>query len=81
MKKIKDARERLLSDPLVMPSWICVPPNSVPSVVSALDYWLKTAPKKTVKGILEHHECKSPLDVHDSVFGMTGVSVAYKERV
>jgi len=81
MKKIKDVHERLLSDPLVMPSWIYVPPNSVPSVVSALDYWLKTAPKKTVKGILEHHECKSPLDIHDSVLGMTGVSAAYKERV
>lgn len=81
MKKIKDVRERLLSDPPVMPSWIHVDPGSASSVVSALDYWLKAAPKKTVKGILEHHECKDPLDLHNSVLGMGGVSSAFKERV
>ena len=81
MDKIKDARERLLSDPISMPSWIYVAPDSGPSVVSALDYWLKAAPKKTVKGILEHHECKSPLDVHDGILGMAGVSAEYKERI
>ena len=41
MKKIKGVRERLLLDPLVMPSRIHVPS----SVVSALDYWLKAASK------------------------------------
>ncbi|KAF9650795.1 hypothetical protein BDM02DRAFT_3127458 [Thelephora ganbajun] len=81
MKKIKDVRERLLSGPLAMPSWIYVAPGSVSSIVSALDYWLKTTPKKTVKGILEHHELKSPLDLHDSFLGMAGVSTAYKEMV
>ena len=81
MDKIKDARERLLSDPISMPSWIYVAPGSGPSVVSALDYWLRAAPEKTVKGILEHHECKSPLDVHDSILGMPGVSAEYKERI
>ena len=64
-----------------MPSWIYVAPGSAPSVVSALDYWLKTSPKKTLKGILEHHECKTSLDLQDSVLGMAGVSAAFKERV
>lgn len=34
-----------------------------------------------MKGILEHHECKNPLDAHDNVLRMTGVSAAYKKRV
>lgn len=80
MKKIKDVRERLLTDPLAMPSWIYVAPSSVPAVVSALDYWPKVAPNKTVKGILKHHECKSPLDLRDSFLDTPGVSAAYKER-
>ena len=80
-KKIKDVRERLLSDSLAMPSWIYVAPSSAPAVVSALDYWLKAASKKTLKGTLKHHECKSPLDLHDSLLGTPGVSAAYKERV
>ena len=80
MKKIKDVRERLLSNPPRMPSWIYVDPRSASSVISALDYWVKATPKKTVKGILEHHECKDPLDFHNSVLNMPGVSSAFKER-
>jgi hypothetical protein len=81
MKKIKDVRERLLSDPIVMPSWIYVSPSSAPSVVSALDYWLKAAPEKTVKGILQNHECRGPLDSHEEVLGMSGLSAEFRERV
>ena len=81
MKKINDIRGRLLSSPPSMPSWIYIDPGSAPPVVSALDYWLKAAPKKTVKGILEHHECKSPLDIQNTAVGMSGVSAAFKERV
>jgi len=43
--------------------------------------WPKAAPEETVKGILDHHECKNPLDIHDSVIGMTGVNDVYNERV
>lgn len=81
MKKIKDVRRRLLSNPPAMPSWIYVDSGSAPHVVSALDYWVKAAPKKTVKGILEHHECMNPMDIQNSLLGMGGVSSAFKERV
>lgn len=80
MKKIKDIRERLLSSPPALPSWIYVDSTSAQPVISALDYWVKAAPKKTVKGILKNHECKSPID-HNSLLGMDGISAAFKERV
>lgn len=78
LEKTRGVRERLLSNPPDMPSWIYVHPGSAPSMVSALDYWLKAAPKKTLKGILKHHELKGPLDFFNDLSEMAGVSPAFK---
>ena len=71
LEKIKDVRKRVLSTPPDMPSWIYFDPRSTPSVVAALDYWLKAAPKKTVKGILKYHEYKSPNDLYRSATALS----------
>lgn len=81
MEKIEDVRDRLLSNPPDLPSWIYFDPGSTPSVVAALDYWLEAASKKTVKGILKYHEYKSPAALRDSVSGMTGLTPVFKELV
>jgi len=77
--KIEDIRDRLVSDPPDLPSWVYFDPNSLPPVIAALDYWLEVAPKKTVKGMLEHHEYQSPAALHDSVSAMSGLSQSFKE--
>ena len=81
MAKIEDIRERLLYNLSDMPSWIYFDPGSVPSVVAAMDYWLEAESKKTVKGILEHHEYMSPLALHESVMAMPGLNPEFKEMV
>ena len=77
--KIEDIRERLVSNPPDLPSWVYFDPGSIPSVVATLDYWLEAAPKKTVEGILEHHEYKSPADLHESVLKMSGLDPEFRE--
>ena len=79
MRQIEDVRGRLLSNPPGLPSWIYFDTRSTPSVVAALDYWLKAAPKKTVKGILKHHEYKSPSELYDDVAGMSGLTPGFKQ--
>ena len=80
MVKIEDIRERLVSDPIDVPSWVHVDPGSIRSIVAALDYWLKAAPKKTVKGVLKYHEYKSPAGLFDNVMSLPGISPEFKQR-
>jgi len=81
MVKIEDIRERLVSDPPDLPSWVYFDPASTPSVVSALDYWLEAAPKKTAKDMLKYHEYQGPLALQENIRAMSGVTPEFKDSV
>lgn len=54
MKLVKSLRERLSSPSPTLPSWIHLVSESIPSIITSLDYWIANCPNKTTGIMLEH---------------------------
>lgn len=71
MAVLDDLRDCLWANPLRLPSWIFVPPNSIPLVLGAINYWIETAKTTKTKKVMELHQFPDVSTVPPAM-GMSG---------
>ncbi|KAI0719792.1 hypothetical protein C8T65DRAFT_725210 [Cerioporus squamosus] len=78
---IRDLRGRLSAAPPDLPLWLHVVSDSIPDVLSTLDFWVQTT--KSTKRMLSHHESVSEMDDPETaaMSRLPGTNPEFKKKI
>lgn len=80
MSVVERLRKNLLTVPPVLPKWIHVGNDSIPSIIRSLDYWITNCSKREVGVMLQHHvhERYEALEFRRKMSARTNAYTAYE---